>query len=96
MWPFTSKRKAPDESPSPGLQARVAGLEADVAGLRREIDDLDESLRSFKGRVAKRAGLDETPAAAPPQPAPGPTGRVLRFDPVAIRRGGGGFPGGSR
>lgn len=48
------------------LQAQVAALDATVKAQGRDLDDLDDSLRRFKGRRAKTTALDE----APPDPQP--------------------------
>lgn len=49
------------------LQAQVAALDAMVKAQGRDLDDLDDSLRRFKGRRSKVAALDEAP---PPEPQP--------------------------
>lgn len=48
------------------LQAQVAALDATVKAQGRDLDDLDDSLRRFKGRRTKTEALD----ASPDQPAP--------------------------
>lgn len=59
MLGWFRKRKALPEPSSP-LGERVAQLESDLRALRRDVDDLDDSLRAFKGRVDKRAARERS------------------------------------
>lgn len=68
------------------LQAQVASLDATVKAQGRDLDDLDDSLRRFKGRRSKTTALDDTPdpepvngARRPPSPTPLPTIGQLRL-----------------
>jgi len=99
FWKRSSPRAEPPTSP-PSVWEALADLRAEVRGLRREVDDLDESLRSFKGRVSKRG--DQPEASEPAAPAGGAApsrrpdragGPTLVRDLIAIRRGPRQFPG---
>jgi hypothetical protein len=49
------------------MLSRITALELDLAAQRRAHDDLDDQFRRFRGRMSKRAALDEAEAreAAP-------------------------------
>lgn len=87
-WPFQRRKALPEASP--GLGERVAQLECDLRALKRDVDDLDDSLRSFKGREFKRAAReaakDDSADHAPPVPV-APNGAVP-LSPSALRHAG--------
>jgi len=95
MWPWKRSRAEPaPREPSSGVAESIADLRAEVRGLRREVDDMDESLRSFKGRMAKRDAPASVPAEAAPADGaavPG-TGRPGRQASVAALRAAGRWP----
>jgi hypothetical protein len=101
-------RKKPSEAgqlpdqPRTSLELRVEALEARV---RRVVDDqaeLEDGIARRLDKYRKRVEREDpgTAAEAPaqaPSPRTVPNGaRVLPFDPLAVRRGPGRFPGGSR
>jgi len=96
-WKRNSPTVAPVSSPeaAPSLREELADLRAELKALARDVDDLDETLRSVRGRIAKKQGLDDAAAVAPVAVAPvsrGMSGPRRPLDSLAIRRGGGGGP----
>jgi hypothetical protein len=68
----------------------VASLDATVKAQGRDLDDLDESLRRFKGRRAKTAALDDNPPD--PQPVNGARRPSTPLPSVAQLRAAGRLP----
>lgn len=52
------KRQAP-KPPAEDIRETVEGLRVELRALRRDVDDLDDSLRRFRGRRVKTEALDE-------------------------------------
>ena len=66
MWPW--KRRKEGEVAPPGLHERLTALEVDLRALRRDLEDLDDSFRSFRGRHFKRAAREEEAGEEPAPP----------------------------
>jgi len=64
-WPWSRNER---KEPSPGHEERLSELEVGFRALKRDLDDLDDTLRSVRGRITKRAALEEKNGAdAPPE-----------------------------
>lgn len=91
-----SPRTAPDD-----LAARVEALEARQRRLADDLAELDDTiarkLDKYRKRVEREEAATPDTEAKPLRSVPnGEARRVLPFDPLAIRRGPRGFPGGGR
>jgi hypothetical protein len=72
-----SRKPAPPAVPAlpAPFAEEVANLRVEVKALRRDLDDLDETFRSWRGRVSKQKGLDEASEKAAPADGAAPAGR---------------------
>lgn len=84
------------------LVDRIEALERKVARLADDHAELEDGIVRRLDKYRKRMERENESApqeSAPPQrslPTLAPPARVLSFDPLAVRRGGKTFPGGSR
>ena len=64
-------------------------LRSEVSALRRDLDDLDDTFRRFRSRMAKRQAVDETETDQVDPPAlPGRGGRSATPTVTALKRSG--------
>jgi hypothetical protein len=59
-------------------------VQSEMRALRRDVDDLDESFRRFRGRIAKQRALDEPQADDSEAAAPANGGAATRRSPPKL------------